>query len=85
MRIDFHKKFVKQFYKQPKKIQEKFYTRLEIFSRDQFDPILNNHRVHHPYDGFRSINITGDLRALYDTSGNTIIFIHIGTHSELYN
>lgn len=84
MKIDFHKIFIKQFYKQPKKIQEKFYVKLEIFGKDQFDRILNNHTVHHPYTGCRSINITGDLRALYEVDGDRVIFIRIGTHSELY-
>ncbi len=85
MRITFHKKFNKKFEKLPIKIQEKFYERLTIFGIDQFSEILNNHYVHYPYEGCRSVNITGDVRALYEAVGDTVIFIHIGTHSELYN
>ena len=84
MKIDFHKKFTKKFKKFPKKIQEQFYEKLEIFENDQFAQILNNHAVHYPYEGCRSINITGDLRALYETSGDLIVFFRVGTHSELY-
>lgn len=84
MRIEFHKKFTKKFVKLPKKIQEKFYERLEIFEINQFAEILNNHMLHHPFEGCRSINISGDLRALYEIKGDTYVFIRIGTHSELF-
>ncbi len=84
MKIDFHKKFTKKFEKFPKNVREQFYERLTTFEIDQFAQILNNHAVHYPYEGCRSINITGDLRALYETNGDTFIFVHVGSHSELY-
>ena len=84
MIIDFHKKFNKKFKKIPKKIQEQFYEKLKIFEVNPFAEILNNHAVHYPYEGCRSINITGDLRTLYETDRDRFIFIRIGTHSELY-
>ncbi len=84
MKIDFHKKFTKKFKKFPKKMQEQFYEKLGIFGIDQFDPLLNNHAVHYPYEGCRSINITGDIRALYEIIDDTALFIRIGSHSELY-
>ncbi len=65
-------------------MQVQFYEKLVIFEIDQFAQILNNHSVHYPYEGCRSINITGDVRALYEITDNTVIFIHIGSHSELY-
>ena len=84
MKIDFHKKFNKKFKKLPRKVQEEFYERLAIFEIDKFSQILNNHAVHYPYEGCRSINITGDFRALYETGNDAVVFIRIGTHSELY-
>jgi mRNA-degrading endonuclease YafQ of YafQ-DinJ toxin-antitoxin module len=37
------------------------------------------------YLGYRSINITGDVRALYTVKeGALILFVFIGTHSQLY-
>ena len=84
MRIDFHKKFTKKFEKLPKKVQEQFYERLVVFGDNQFNVLLNNHALHYPYEGCRSINITGDIRALYETTSNTVLFINIGTHGELY-
>jgi addiction module RelE/StbE family toxin len=84
MKIDFHSKFTKKLKKFPKKIQEQFYERLEIFETNQFTDSLNNHAVHYPYEGCRSINITGDVRALYEVIGDTALFVRIGSHSELY-
>ncbi len=85
MKIDFHKKFTKRLKKFPKRIQEQFYVKLEIFEVNQFAQILNNHAVHYPYEGCQSINITGDIRALYETiDEQSVVFVYIGSHSELY-
>ena len=84
MKIVFHKKFTKQFDKLPKKIQEQFYEKLVIFEIDPFNSSLKNHLIHYPYDECRSINITGDIRALYETIDDITLFIRVGSHSELY-
>jgi addiction module RelE/StbE family toxin len=85
MNVRFHKKFEKKFAKLPKKIQDKFYTRLKIFTKNPYDSTLNNHPVDPEYPGWRSINITGDYRALFDiVSDDLIVFMIIGSHSELY-
>jgi addiction module RelE/StbE family toxin len=85
MRINYHKRFLKTFNKLPVKIQDKFYQCLRIFEQDRSHPLLNNHSVDVAYPNWRSINITGDYRALYEPLGDDIIeFMKIGTHSELY-
>lgn len=85
MRINYHKRFLKTFNKLPVKIQDKFYQCLRIFEQDRSHPLLNNHSVDAAYPNWRSINITGDHRALYEPFGDGIIeFMKIGTHSELY-
>lgn len=78
------KKFDKQFAKLSQKTQEQFYKRLRLLKIDPFNPVLNNHCVHYPYEGCQSINITGNIRALYEASNSTALFVCIGTHSELY-
>lgn len=78
------KKFDKQFAKLPNKIKELFYEKIIIFQTNPFHPVLNNHSVHYPYDGCRSINITNDIRSLYEPVDNIALFIRIGSHSELY-
>ncbi len=78
------KKFDKQFKKLSKKTREHFYEKVMIFRTEPFHPVLNNHSVHYPYENCRSINVNGDIRALYEVKDDTVIFIRIGSHSELY-
>ena len=52
--------------------------------QDEFDPVLNNHALKGKYQGYRSINVTGTLRVLYKSEGETVIFITIDAHSNLY-
>ncbi len=62
-----------------------FKERLNLFETEPFHPLLNNHALHTPYDGCRSINMTGDIRAIYEpTRPDLAYFIKIGTHPELY-
>ena len=89
MKIKFSKKFSKQYGKSPKQIRRFFDERLALFIKDQSDPLLNNHSLKGNLSGYRSINITGDWRALYseyeeNDSGTIVIFELIGTHSQLY-
>lgn len=76
--------FKKSFQKLPQKIQEKFVERIFLFEKDQFDPVLNNHALKGSYSGYRSINITGDIRAIYKKTDNEATFVAIGSHSHLY-
>lgn len=84
MDIKFHKNFKKSFQKQPKRIQEKFFEVLDIFTEDQFDYSLNNHVLTGTFKLWRSINVTGDVRVHYRETETGIIFMNIGTHSQLY-
>ena len=84
-KIDFTKYFIKQFRKLPAQQQNKFYERLELFKLNPYDRRLRNHSLRGKYLGYRSIDIAGDLRALYYQDGERIIiFAFIGTHSQLY-
>ncbi|MBI2330404.1 type II toxin-antitoxin system mRNA interferase toxin, RelE/StbE family [Candidatus Daviesbacteria bacterium] len=58
--------------------------RLELFIINQFHPQLNNHSLTGKYKGNRSINITGDWRAIYSEEKDSVIFELLGTHSQLY-
>lgn len=65
--------------------KRKFKERRDLFERDPFNPLLNNHALAGEYNGFRSIDITGDLRVHYQPiDAKTALFITIGTHHELY-
>ena len=84
MIIRSHRNFKKQFYKLTKSQREKFKERSNIFLRDEFHPILNNHVLKGKYEGCRSINVGGDLRAIFKKSSEDVVFVKIGSHSKLY-
>lgn len=85
MVIKLHKNFEKGYKKLNSKQKKKFKERRDLFLKDEFHPVLNNHQLKGDYLGFRSINITGDLRAIYKKEGDNIaVFLLIDSHSNLY-
>ena len=84
MIIQLHKTFRKQYEKLTQAQKIKFKERRSIFLQDEFSPILNNHALKGKYQGYRSINITGDIRVIYINSSEDTIFVKIGSHSQLY-
>ena len=86
MEIKFTSKFSKQYKKAPFEVKDSFDKRLGIFIQNKFHPVLNNHALVGKYRGYRSINVTGDWRAIFREfgSGELIYFDLIGTHSQLY-
>jgi len=85
MKVFFHKYFDKRLAKLPVKIQRKAFQRIELFQNEPFAEILDNHALTGKYLGSRSIDITGDYRAVYDPiSDDSAHFVDIGTHSQLY-
>ena len=84
MHIGLHRSFVKKFKRLPKPIQQKFIERKNLFIGDPFNPLLNNHSVDRAFRACRSINVTGDYRAIFKEEGTGITFLMIGSHAELY-
>ena len=85
MIIQTTKNFDKQYSRLNLKIKNRFKNRLELFRIDPFEASLRNHALKGKYLGYRSIDIGGDIRALYTVKGDVIIiFGFIGTHSQLY-
>ncbi|MCX6736455.1 MAG: type II toxin-antitoxin system mRNA interferase toxin, RelE/StbE family [Candidatus Parcubacteria bacterium] len=85
MEIFLHKHFLKKYPDLKPGEKTRFKERRELFLSDPFHPILNNHALSGKYKGLRSINIGGDLRAVYDAiSDNAVLFVDIDTHSKLY-
>ena len=88
MQIKFAKKFKKQYEKASIKIKDAFDKRFELFKENPYQLSLNNHQLTGKYSGKKSINITGDWRAIYSEtieSGEKLITFNIlGTHSQLY-
>ncbi len=89
MDVRYASKFKRQFNKTEPKIQEAFIARRVLFQKNPLHPLLQNHILRGKYKGMRSINVTGDWRAIYSEtrhghSMRTIIFELLGTHSQLY-
>lgn len=85
MNIVFLKRFDKMASKLSPKVKQKMIERITLFTKDPLDSQLRNHALHTPYKGSYSIDITGDVRAIYELiDDNTALFTHIGTHSQLY-
>ena len=85
MNIQYLPKFKKQYKKLPQKFQLQFDERLNPFLTDSIDSRLRIHPLKGKYAGYWSMNINGDIRALYIIQDETlIIFALIGSHSELY-
>lgn len=78
-------KFKKQYKKLPAKVQAQFDDSLRLFFVDPTSPKLRVHPLKGNYAGYWSMNVNGDIRALYLLQRDTmVIFALIGSHSELY-
>lgn len=84
MKISLHKKFLKEYRKLNDKDKKRFKEKRDLFLKNPFDISLNNHQLKGRYKRYRSINISSDLRVLYENKENIIIFSIINTHSNLY-
>ena len=87
MKVYFDAEFYRQYKRVDVRIQKSVDEQIRIFRKNPMDPQLNNHSLQ-PYQGYRSIDITADYRALYEevTIGEDTIayFETLGTHEELY-
>ena len=70
--------------KLPEKIRQKYKERRSIFIENKFHPVLDNHSLTGKYEGCRSIDITGNYRAIFREDNDSIIFLAVGTHPQLY-
>lgn len=85
MNIKVTKHFEKRFKKLPPGIKQSFKTRVSVFILDPFNIKLNNHKLHGSLNKYRSININGDYRLIFEeVERDTILLIDVNTHSELY-
>jgi addiction module RelE/StbE family toxin len=77
--------FKKQYRKLPASIQRRFDERIDLFMTEPLHPLLRVHPLLGRFRGYWSMNVTGDVRALFKREADEVItFGLIGTHSELY-
>jgi mRNA interferase YafQ len=85
MNVDFTKPFNKQFEKLPPKLQERSKVAIGLFIDDLTNPSLRNHALKGEWSGYRSISAGGDFRLHFKMiDDNTVLFVAVGTHSQLY-
>lgn len=86
--VKYSQPFNKQLKKAPLKIKKAFLKRREMFLQNPFHSQLNNHKLTGQFSDYRSINITGDWRAIYweyvIDGEKVVLFEVLGTHSQLY-
>lgn len=85
MQVSFHKHFIKASNKLPSRVQNLLDEKIAHFINHPSEKELRNHKLHGKYKGYRSIDITGDYRAIYYLlSENEAFFIYVGSHAQLY-
>ena len=66
-------------------MQRKFYEALELYRENRHDSRLRSHALVGRFLGYRSMDITGDCRVIFEeVDDETIHMVNIGTHSQLY-
>lgn len=85
MKIEYSRRFIKQFQKLRPAERDRFEKRLLLWQVDPGHSSLHVHQLQGKFKGFYSLNVGGDLRAIYKLLGSQmVLFDLIGTHSELY-
>jgi mRNA-degrading endonuclease YafQ of YafQ-DinJ toxin-antitoxin module len=68
-----------------KSSEKRFTERLEIFSRDPFDPRIKTHKLSGKLDDLWSFSVAFDCRVIFKfISDHEALLIDIGSHEEVY-
>jgi addiction module RelE/StbE family toxin len=85
MQIHYGKRFLRQFQKLPSKKQLRVKAALRLLLEDSDAPTLRRHQLHGEWHEHYSISAGGDMRLHYkQITADTIMFMAVGTHSQLY-
>ncbi len=87
MTIHYSKRFKKQFHlRLSAKMKRQFGERLGLFLFNPHHPQLNVHALVGKHSGCWSVNVSGDMRAIFEyrDEESTVLFLVIGTHSQIY-
>lgn len=88
MTVRYDPTLLKKLKKVAVRIRKSFKKRIEIFIKDPNYLQLHNHALSDEWEGYRSIDITSDWRAIYseklEGEETVAYFEAIGTHDEFY-
>jgi addiction module RelE/StbE family toxin len=86
--INFSQRFDKQLSDASDEIIAAFLDTLQLFLTDPTHPALRNHALTGDFAGYRSIDVTEDIRAVFKETfageQNVVTFHLFGTHKQLY-
>ena len=66
------------------KLVEQFRQRLALFIEGKLGYPLNDHRLTGKLAGKRAFSIAGDIRVVYVELDDFIVFLDVGSHSQVY-
>ena len=88
MEVSFSSSFRRAFKKRIKgktELENKFWAKVELFTKDPFNPSLRTHKLSGKLKDMWSFSIEYDERVLfYFTDNNKAVFVDIGNHDEVY-
>lgn len=88
MKVFYDPEFYEKLKKVDVRIRKSVKKQMLLFSKNPNDPALCNHALRHEWQGYRSIDITNDVRAIYKEvrvrEDIVAYFAIFGTHKELY-
>ena len=87
MKIVYHQTFLKHFKKRiaaNKRLEERFYQRLNLLIQNPSHPLLKRHQLLGTKSSHWSFSMTGDIRVIYRIEGNTLFLYDVGTHAQVY-
>ncbi|MCG2686073.1 type II toxin-antitoxin system mRNA interferase toxin, RelE/StbE family [Candidatus Parcubacteria bacterium] len=87
MKIVYHKTFRKHFKERvvsQKKLQSRFYQRLNLLIKNPNSPVLRKHQLKGKKKVYWSFSVTGDIRVIYKMEKSILFLYDIGTHEQVY-
>lgn len=85
--VVFHRNFEKHYKQRIKpylKLSRQFSERYKLFLAGERGKPLDDHALSGGLQGRRAFSITGDVRVIYIEQADQIIFLDVGTHSQVY-
>lgn len=83
--IQYHKRFIKEFQKLPREIQEKAVLLEDIFCANPFHPELKTKKLQGKLQLFYSFRITRDYRIIFEfLDPGTILFLATKHRKDIY-
>ncbi len=77
-------RFKRSFKKLSLSTQKKIVKKIRIFIQDPFHPQLKTHKLKPREKQYYAFSIEYDLRVVFRFKDESVIFLDIGTHDEVY-